>query len=196
MRSNGMLRPLWPFFVFVACSWCLEIDKSKRDTTRDHPGPISQKYHPLPWPNHTSLKSPFQDCSEKVQYTPPPEHHAPSNQPTMHGTPKQGSRTLRGPAESPQTSHSPGRISQKYGPLPPLNPYGTRGTGTSGTIRWASCAMTLLDRHAKGAGARGAIHWTPRVCDVVTKMTVDVHAEGMGTNGAIRWAPCGCDNAD
>ena len=66
-----MLRPFFVFFVFVACSWCLEIDKPKRDTTRDHPGPISQTYGPLPHPNRYIFEKPFPRLFRKGTIHPP-----------------------------------------------------------------------------------------------------------------------------
>ena len=47
---------------------------------------------------------------------------------------------------------------------------------------------------AEGAGASGAIHWTP--CGKCGHDRREQRGEGMGTNGAIRWAPCGNDYAD
>ena len=110
------------FFVFVACSWCLEIEKSKHDTTRDHPGPISQKYRPLPYPNPYISEKPFPRLFRKGTIHPPSGTpcSVKSTDTVRHS--KTGHQNLRRPAENPQTSDSPGQNSQKYGPLPPPQP--------------------------------------------------------------------------
>ena len=75
--SDGMLRP---FSLFLSL---LHVLGARRLTDPNVTQPVTipaqslKNIVPYRTPSHTSLKSPFEDCSEKVQYTPPPEHHAP-----------------------------------------------------------------------------------------------------------------------
>ena len=59
------------FIVFVACSWSVGVDKSKRGTTRDHPRRISQKYRALPYPNSYIFEKPFARLFRKGTIHPP-----------------------------------------------------------------------------------------------------------------------------